>query len=129
VIVDRAAAACRRVTTEFSGIDAAVADATALPFRRASFALVVQTLFLERTIFASLLDLLVPGGELLVETFLVAQFEATGHPRRDYCLAPGELVELCTRAGRDVDVLDSREGIVRSGEGVSHLASIAVRKV
>ena len=129
VSVDHAAAACQRVARELTGVEAVVGDARKLPFQIAAFAVIVQTLFLEREIFPRLLALLAPGGVLLAETFLVAQHEATGHPRRDFCLAPGELVQLCTGAGVAVRVLETREGIVQTAGGATHLAAIAVCKV
>lgn len=129
VAVDHASAACRRLAGEVPAAAAVVADAAALPFRAASFEVIVQTHFLERTIFPDLVRLLAPGGLLVVETFLVAQHEATGHPRLDFCLAPGELRALVTGAGADVRVLDEREGPVPAGDGVAHLASIAACKV
>lgn len=129
VAVDHASEACHRLAAEIPGTDPVVGDAVALPFRPASFGVVVQTLFLERTIFPDLLRLLVPGGLLVVETFLAAQHAATGHPRLDFCLAPGELRALATGTGVDVRVLDEREGPVPAGEGIAHLAAIAVCKV
>lgn len=129
VAMDHASHACRRVAAEVAGAHAVVADATALPFRPQSFALVVQTLFLERAIFPDLMRLIAPGGLLLIETFLVAQHESTGHPRRDFCLAPGELHALVTGAGIAVRVLAEHEGPVPAGDGVAHLASIAACKV
>jgi hypothetical protein len=58
---------------------------------------------------------------------LVAQHDATGHPRRDFCLEPGELVQLCT--GGSARLLEAREGPVATASGVVQLASLAVRKV
>jgi SAM-dependent methyltransferase len=78
------------------------ADALALPFDESTFDLIVQTRFLERAIFGPLARLLRPGGHLLVETFGVGQHERTGHPRREFCLEPGELVRLCCDAGLEV---------------------------
>lgn len=129
VALDQAAVACARVVAEVPGACAVVADAAALPFRPGSFQVVVQTLFLDRTIFAALLPLLAPGGLLLAETFLVGQHEATGHPRREFCLAPGELRSLLTRAGTPVRVLAEREGAVARDGRTFLLASLAVCKV
>jgi len=129
VAVDHAALACRRVADEVPGVRAVVADAGLLPFRARSFDLVVQTLFLDRTLFPKLLRLLAPGGLLLAETFLLAQHEATGHPRREFCLAPGELLTLVTGTDETVRVVAERAGPVATGDATSHLASIAVCKV
>lgn len=129
VALDHAIAACRRAVGEVPGASAVVADATRLPFRPGSFDVIVQTLFLERAIFPDLLRLLAPGGLLLVETFLVAQHEATGHPRLDFCLSPGELRSLLTHSGEPVQVLVEREGPVAQGNRIFHLASVAACKV
>jgi len=128
VVADHAVAACRRVADDQPDLHAVAADALALPFRTTSFAVIVQTLFLERAIFPALFSLLAPGGVLVAETFLLAQHEATGHPRREFCLAPGELVRLCTDGGA-TRVLDAHEGPVPTAGGISWLASIAACKV
>ncbi len=129
VAVDLAALACRRVADEVPRVRAVVADAAMLPFRARAFDLVVQTLFLDRSLFPTLLRLLAPGGLLLAETFLLAQHEATGHPRREFCLAPGELRALVTQTDEAVQVIAERAGPVATGDAISHLASIAVCKV
>jgi SAM-dependent methyltransferase len=126
--LDVASAACRRVAAEIAGVHAVVADASALPFAPRTFDVVVQTLFLDRTVLPRLVELLAPGGVLIAETFLRAQHDATGHPRLEFCLAPGELVQLCTSSVVPVQVLAVREGPVeRNGDAV-HLASVAVRR-
>lgn len=129
VALDRSHEACRRVAEEQPNAHAVVADASALPLRAGTFALVVQTLFLDRAIVGDLLRLLARGGVLLAETFLVAQHEATGHPRREFCLEPDELAALCRDGGVDVQILDAREGPVPTASGTAHLAAIAVCKV
>jgi SAM-dependent methyltransferase len=126
--LDHSLAACRRVLAEIAGAAAVAGDALALPLAQGRFAIVVQTSFLERSIVSDLLSLLAPGGVLLAETFLVAQHEATGHPRREFCLEPGELAALCSASGVPVTVLDGREGPVVTPAGTQHLAAIAVRK-
>jgi SAM-dependent methyltransferase len=129
IAVDHASQACRRVAGDAPQVRAVVADAGRLPFRAATFDVIVQTLFLDRSLFPALLALLTRGGLLLAETFLLAQHEQTGHPRREFCLAPGELHALVTRTGEAVRVVAEREGPVASGESILHLASIAVCKV
>jgi SAM-dependent methyltransferase len=128
IVADRASAACQRVADELPAVRAVVADAGALPFRAATFGVIVQTLFLERAIFPALFTLLARGGMLIAETFLIAQHATTGHPRPEFCLAPGELLQLC-RAAAAVRVLEVHEGPVASAGGVNHLASIAACKV
>jgi SAM-dependent methyltransferase len=127
VALDHASAACHRVVAELTEVDAVVADAAALPLRAASFTVIVVTLFLDRSVLPGLITLLAPGGVLLVETFLVAQHEATGHPRRDFCLEPGELVHLCT--GDSARLLEAREGPITTASGIVQLSSLAVCKV
>jgi SAM-dependent methyltransferase len=129
VAFDHASLACRRVADEIPRVRVVVADARALPFRDATFALIVQTRFLDRAILPDLFRVLRPGGVVLIETFLVAQHDTTGHPRRDFCLEPGELESLCRAAGRGIGVIECREGRVADGDAAAHLAAIAVCKV
>jgi len=126
--LDSASAACRRVAEEIAGVHAVVAEAAAPPFAPGSFDAIVQTLFLDRGALPRLLEFLSPGGTLLVETFLRAQHEATGHPRLEFCLAPGELVQLCTAGLVPVQVVEAREGCVDRGGEPIHLAALAVRR-
>lgn len=129
IALDHARAACRQVAALDPRVQPLVADAAALPLAPSTFALIVQTRFLDRAIVPDLLHLLAPGGVLLIETFLVAQHDATGHPRREFCLAPGELVELCTGGASAVRVRAHHEGPVGTGASRAHLAAIAVCKV
>lgn len=126
--LDHAAAACHRIARELPAVLPVVGDASALPLAPGRFAVVVQTLFLERSIFPRLADLLAPGGRLLVETFLLEQHRRTGHPRADFCLRGGELAHLCTAAGVDLHVLEAREGPVEIAGKEVHLASIVACK-
>ena len=107
IALDASPTAVRRAVAGAPGALGVVADAHALPFRDRSFALIVKTCFLERALFADLARLLRPGGHLLAETFRLAQHERTGHPRRDFCLADGELERLCAAAG--LSPLEARE--------------------
>lgn len=106
VAVDFSTTALAHAAPRGSGIRPVAADAAALPFAEARFDLIVQTCFLDRAIFPVLARLLAPGGLLVVETFTVAQFEATGHPRRELCLSPGELRSLCERADTALAPID-----------------------
>jgi SAM-dependent methyltransferase len=127
--LDHAFAACRRLAIDAPDVTTVAGDAAALPFRATTFALIVQTRFLDRAIVPDLFSLLVRGGLLVIETFLVAQHEATGHPRREFCLAPGELEILCRSAGVAIEVVDAHEGPVGDAGERTHLAAIAVCKV
>lgn len=128
VALDHAREAVVRLAAELPQVWPVLADARSLPFRARTFALVVQTLFLDRAALGATLDLLEPGGLLVVETFLVAQHDATGHPRREFCLQPGELVQLCT-AGGAARVVETREGPAERSGRVVQLASVNVCKV
>jgi SAM-dependent methyltransferase len=92
-----------------------------LPSRR--YAVVVNTLYLDRALVPSLVRALRPGGVLVFETFTAAQL-ATGHPRNPaFVLAPGELLRLA--AG--LEIIAHVEGpVTRDGRTV-HLASLAAR--
>jgi SAM-dependent methyltransferase len=105
IALDRARAAVRRLALEIPAARGLIADAMALPFRGPSFAAIVQTCFLERTALPALAGLLRPGGYLIVETFLVLQFERTGHPRREHCLEPGELERGCRALRLEVEAV------------------------
>ena len=82
-----------------------VADATALPFRTASFGTILVTNFLDRTVFADLIALLAPGGFLVYETYtldhldLVQRGLARGPSTAEFLLRPTELPELVKPLG------------------------------
>ena len=96
------------------------ADLTEFPLPRARFHVVVVTRYLDRALFPSLIDALVPGGVLLYETFTEHQLQYTHGPRsRRHLLAPGEL--RC--ALRGMDVLFDEEVMAPVG-----LARIAARR-
>jgi SAM-dependent methyltransferase len=105
-----------------------LADAGRLPFREASFDLVVQTCFLDRAILPALAEVLTQGGRLIAETFGTAQFEATGHPRREYCLEPGELEQLCESPRVGLVVEASSHGDVGDADSPRHLLAVAARR-
>jgi SAM-dependent methyltransferase len=87
------------------------------------YALVVDTLFLDRALLPALVAALAPGGLLLFETFTAEQLR-TGHPRNPaFVLGPGELRE----AARGLEMLAYHEGPVERGRRLVHLASLAAR--
>jgi len=107
-----------------------VADAAALPFRRATFDAVLTADFLDRALFPTFAELLRPGGWLVVETYLrdqatlVEQGRARGPRNPAYLLAPGELRQLVA----PLTVVDYREGLVRDEVGERWVAGVvAVR--
>jgi SAM-dependent methyltransferase len=99
------------------------ADLERFPLPRRRYAVVVNTLYLDRRLVPQLIDALAPGGLLLFETFVIEQL-ATGHPRNPaFVLGPNELLELV--AG--LRVLNYREGPVDRDGTTVHLASVVAR--
>ncbi|HEX6314979.1 MAG TPA: class I SAM-dependent methyltransferase [Gemmatimonadaceae bacterium] len=78
-------------------IDGVVAEVARLPFRTASFGIVLVTNFLARSLLPVFIDLLAPGGFLLYETYttdhqsLVERGLARGPTSAEFLLRPGEL--------------------------------------
>jgi SAM-dependent methyltransferase len=126
--LDFSRTALARLHGELPAVRALQADALALPIRPERFVLIVQTRFLERVILPELARALVRGGTLLVETFLVDEFERSGHPRREYCLERGELAGLCSAPGVGLTIDEVRETSTPGGADEPFLASIAARK-
>jgi len=125
--IDRDPARCAALAAQArsEGLPVAVvcADLERMPLPTRRYAMVVNTLYLDRTLVPALVRALVPRGLLLFETFSAGQL-ATGHPRNPaFVLAPGELLRLAS----GLQVVAYREGPVeRDGETV-HLASLAAR--
>ena len=125
--IDRDPVACAtlaaRARAEALPVRVACADLERLVPRPERYALVVDTLYLDRLLVPTLCRALRPGGLLLFETFTVAQL-ATGHPRNPaFALAPRELLALT--AGLEV-ITYREESTVRDGRPL-HLASLAAR--
>jgi tellurite methyltransferase len=96
----------------------ACADLTMMPLPPRHFDVVVVTRYLDRRLFPSLRDTLVPGGLLLYETFTEHQRRYARGPRsRDHLLAPGELRMLV----RGMEVLFDEE--VVEPEAVARIAA------
>ena len=94
------------------------ADLTALPLPRDHFHLIVVTRYLDRALFPTLRDALVPGGVLLYETFTERQRKhGWGPTSRAHLLQPGELRMLT----RGMDVLYDEE--VYLPEAVARIAA------
>ena len=125
--IDRDLDACRMLArgahAEGLPVRVVCADLERLPLPAGRYALVVDTLYLDRTLMPALVRALRPGGLLLIETFTIAQL-ASGHPRNPaFTLAPGELPRLT--AG--LEVIAYREGPVERAGRSLHLASLAAR--
>jgi len=104
-------------------IDVVAADATSWPLRPASFDVVLVVDFLERALFADLRAAVVPGGALVMETFMVGQ-ERYGHPRNPaYLLRPGELRDAC----RGWTILLAHEGESTGTTAACRAGIVAVR--
>lgn len=127
VALDASRNAVHRVA-ETLGVYGVVADAAHLPFRSGAFDLVVKTCFLDRGAFAGIARALAPGGHLVAETFRIAQHERTGHPRREFCLADGELAELCRAPDVGLSVVDTHESNADDDGVPPALAGIVARR-
>jgi tellurite methyltransferase len=122
---DSSFARCRDVRAaalaEGLRVDVLCTDLERWPLPRQRYAVIVNTLYLDRALFPRLVEALVPGGLLLFETFTAAQL-ATGHPRNPaFVLEPGELRQLAS----GMHVVAHREGAVERDGRVVHLASLA----
>lgn len=121
--VERCVRLAARARAEGLPIRVVCGDLERMPLPVARYALVVNTLYLDRGLVPALTRALRPGGLLLFETFVVEQL-ATGHPRNPaYVLGPNELLRLA--AG--LRVLAYREGPVQRDGRQVHLASLAAR--
>jgi tellurite methyltransferase len=84
--------AMRTAAGEGLGLRAWCADLTQTPLPQARFDLIVVTRYLQRDLFPSLREALVPAGVILYETFTVAQRAlGRGPTSPDHLLEPGEL--------------------------------------
>lgn len=105
-------------------IAVACVDLETAPLPAGRYALIVDTLYLDRARVPALRAALAPGGVLLFETFTVAQ-AATGHPRNPaFLLAPGELRALAD----GLQVFAYQEGPVERDGRIVHLAALAARR-
>ena len=96
------------------GILAVQADADIWPFAPASFDLVVQVDFLDRSLFPAMKESLRPGGLLMLDTFLdQGRPNADGPSRPAFLLAPGELA----LAFGDLEILGLEETRADSARG------------
>src|SRR5204862_8010778 len=104
-------------------IDVAGADVERSPLPDGRYALIVNTLYLDRDLASALARVLRSGGLLLFETFTRDQL-LPGHPRHPaFALAPGELLRLFG----GLRVLAHREGPVERDGRLVHLASLAAQ--
>lgn len=125
--IDRDPAACAALLTAARAARLTVrvvcADLERFPLPVARYALVVDTLYLERGLMPSLRRSLRPGGLLVLETFTREQLR-TGHPRNPaFMLEPGEILRLT----EGLEVIGLREGAAWRDGRMLHLAAVAAR--
>ena len=65
---------------------------TRFPVPRASYALVATIRYLDRTLWPTLVEALMPGGALVIETFTRRYLERRPDFPVEYCLEEGELL-------------------------------------
>ena len=130
VALDFVELAVRRAVLRHVRVLGVVATIWSLPLRPKSADAVLCANFLERAFFDDLKALLKPGGLLIYETYtlehrtLVEAGRARAPRSPDYLLAPGELGRLVA----PLEILDSREGLVKDGAGERYCASIIAQK-
>lgn len=120
--IDRDRAAMRdamnRAAAQSTHLACWCADLTSYPLASNWFDVIVVTRYLQRDLFSSLADALVPGGTLVYETFTTAQRAlGSGPTSADHLLEPGEL----RRAFGALEMLHYEE--VASPEAVARLAA------
>jgi hypothetical protein len=105
-------------------VEGIVADVTTTAFRRPPYQVIVNTNFLERSIFPRLVEALAPGGLLVFETFTRDHVDVAGRRMNPaYLLERGELA--CAFA--DLDIVRRREEILDE-ERPRAVASIMARR-
>jgi SAM-dependent methyltransferase len=129
ILTDFIADAVGRAVAANPSVHGVVADVTKLPFRPASFDTILVTYFLNRDIFADLLDRLAPGGHLVYETYTLAHLDlvqrgiARGPSTADFLLRPQELLDLV----KPLHVLEYWEGEVVDDAGRRCCARLLAR--
>jgi SAM-dependent methyltransferase len=105
-------------------VDALQADLEQFPLPRARYDVVVNTRYLQRSLFGALKDSLRPGGAIVFETFIRDQ-QQLGHPRNPaFLLERGELAERFS----DCDIIRYEEGRFETESGAAFLARLLARR-
>ena len=100
------------------------ADLERIELPEATYDLVVDFNYLQRSLIPQIKAALEPGGNAIFETYLIGQ-EVLGHPKNPaYLLRHNELLELF----RDFRVLCYREGKFSAGEETAFRAGILAEK-
>lgn len=129
VLIDIALPAVMAARNVEPALHVIVANVSSLPLRPRQFGVVVVANFLDREVFTDLIELLVPGGYLVYETYtlphldLVRRGVARGPSTEKYLLLPGELPHL---AG-ELDVQEYWEGEVEDEAGRRYCARLLAR--
>ena len=117
----RLAAAARR---ERFTVNTVQADLEQFPLPADRYTVVVNTRYLQRSLFPGLRRAVAPGGVIVFETFLREQARV-GHPRNPaFLLEPGEL----RKAFEDLEPLIDSEGPVDVAGSTSYLARLIARR-
>jgi SAM-dependent methyltransferase len=119
VLIDFATGAVTAARRAEPRLAVVVANTSALPFLPRQFGVVVVANFLDRAIFSDLISLLVPGGHLVYETYIVSHLElvhagmARGPSSTQFLLEPGEL----SRLAAGLEIREYWEGEVEDEAG------------
>ena len=130
ILVDFVHRAVSAAVSRHERIVGVTADASSLPFRKASCDAVVCVSFLDRSLFKVLAEMLKPGGVLVYETFtrahldVVARGCARGPRDPAYLLEAGELASLVV----PLVVQEHEEGLVVDDAGERHVARVMAVK-
>jgi len=130
VLVDFIQDAVARATRANASVHGVVADVTMLPLRPATFATVLVTYFLNRSIFDEFASLLAPGGFLVYETYTLAHLDlverglARGPSTAEFLLKPNELPNLV----KPLEVLEYWEGELTDDAGRRCCARLIARR-
>ncbi len=113
-----------RARAERLMIDVIQADLETYHLPDEAYDLVVQTFYLQRDLFPAIKRSLVPGGIVVIETFLTDQREI-GHPRNPaFLLDRGEVQDRFS----DFEILKCQEGLFETGTESAYLSRLAARK-
>jgi tellurite methyltransferase len=130
IVVDFVHRAVSAAVSRHARILGVTADASALPFGKASCDAIVCVSFLDRSLFKVLAELLKPGGVLVYETFtrahldVVARGRARGPRNPAYLLEAGELARLVA----PLVVQEHEEGLLVDDAGERHAARVMAVK-
>jgi tellurite methyltransferase len=115
----------RRVEEKGLAITFRQADLDKAELSEASYDLILNINFLQRSLIPKMKRALKVGGHIIFDTYLIDQ-RVIGHPKNpDYLLGHNELLELF----RDFRILDYREGRCVDGEVMSFRAGLLGQRV